>query len=215
MENKDINIAEILSVDDFPNEIWRDIPLLKGQYQASNMGRIKRKAAGKIREHILKQFKVGEYMSVGLSGGNIKMQRRVHRLVAMTFIPNPNKLPCINHKDENKLNNTATNLEWCNIKYNCNYGTSILRCSEARKNNKYSKKVEKVDKNGIVVRVYPSLKECKREGYNAQIISQLCNHKCGCRYKTHKGYLWRFHKDNINNEHLLGTTDPYTEGGSK
>lgn len=118
MENNKINIAEILSIDDFPNEIWRDIPLLKGQYQASNMGRIKRKAAGKIREHILKQFKVGEYMSVGLSGGNIKMQRRVHRLVAMTFIPNPNKLPCINHKDENKLNNTATNLEWCNIKYN-------------------------------------------------------------------------------------------------
>lgn len=85
MENNKINIAEILSIDDFPNEIWRDIPLLKGQYQASNMGRIKRKAAGKIREHILKQFKVGEYMSVGLSGGNIKMQRRVHRLVAMTF----------------------------------------------------------------------------------------------------------------------------------
>ena len=162
-------------------------------------------AAGKIREHILKQFRVGEYMSVGPSVNNVRTQRRVHRLVAMAFIPNPNRFPCINHKDENKLNNTVANLEWCDVKYNCNYGTSILRCSESRKNNKYSKKVEKVDRQGNIVAIYPSLKECKRNGYNAQIISQLCNQKSGCRYKTHKGYFWRFHKDNVCNEHLLGT----------
>lgn len=204
MENK-INIAEILSVDDLPNEIWKDIPGYKGFYQASNFGRIKRMTAGKTREHILKQFQVGEYMSVGPSINNVKMQRRVHRLVAMAFIPNPNMFPCINHKDENKLNNTVANLEWCDVKYNCNYGTSILRCSESRKNNKYSKKVEKVDKQGNIVAIYPSLKECKRNGYNIRIISQLCNQKRGCRYKTHKGYFWRFHKDNVSNEHLLGT----------
>lgn len=202
-----INIAEILSVDDLPNEIWKDIPGYKGFYQASNLGRIKRMTAGKTREHILKQFQVGEYMSVGPSINSVKMQRRVHRLVAMAFIPNPNWFPCINHKDENKLNNTVANLEWCDVKYNCNYGTSILRCSESRKNNKYSKKVEKVDKQGNIVAIYPSLKECKRNGYNIRIISQLCNQKRGCRYKTHKGYFWRFHKDNVSNEHLLGTTD--------
>lgn len=205
MEEK-INIAEILSIEDLPNEVWKDIPSLKGRYQASNMGRIKRIASGKIREHILKQFRVGEYMSVGPSVNNVRVQRRVHRLVAMAFIPNPNRLPCINHKDENKLNNTVVNLEWCDVKYNCNYGTSIIRGSESRKNNKYSKKVEKVDKLGNIVAIYPSLKECKRNGYNVQIISQLCNHKCGCRYKTHKGYFWRFHKDNVGNESLLGTT---------
>ncbi len=202
-----INIAEILSVDDLPNEIWKDIPGYKGFYQASNLGRIKRMTAGKTREHILKQFQVGEYMSVGPSINNVKMQRRVHRLVAMAFIPNPNRFPCINHKDENKLNNTVANLEWCDVKYNCNYGTSILRCSESRKNNKYSKIVEKVDKQGNIVAIYPSLKECKRNGYNIRIISQLCNQKRGCRYKTHKGYFWRFHKDNVSNEHLLGITD--------
>ena len=206
MENK-INIAEILSIDDLPNEIWKDIPGYKGFYQASNLGRIKRMAAGKIREHILKQFRVGEYMSVGPSVNNVRTQRRVHRLVAMAFIPNPNRFPCINHKDENKLSNTVANLEWCDVKYNCNYGTSILRCSESRKNNKYSKKVEKVDRQGNIVAIYPSLKECKRNGYNAQIISQLCNQKSGCRYKTHKGYFWRFHKDNVCNEHLLGTNN--------
>ena len=206
MENK-INIAEILSIDDLPNEIWKDIPGYKGFYQASNLGRIKRMAAGKIREHILKQFRVGEYMSVGPSVNNVRTQRRVHRLVAMAFIPNPNRFPCINHKDENKLNNTVANLEWCDVKYNCNYGTSILRCSESRKNNKYSKKVAKVDRQGNIVAIYPSLKECKRNGYNAQIISQLCNQKSGCRYKTHKGYFWRFHKDNVCNEHLLGTNN--------
>lgn len=202
-----INIAEILSVDDLPNEIWKDIPGYKGFYQASNLGRIKRMTAGRTREHILKQFQVGEYMSVGPSINNVKMQRRVHRLVAMEFIPNPNRFPCINHKDENKLNNTVANLEWCDVKYNCNYGTSILRCSESRKNNKYSKKVEKVDKQGNIVAIYPSLKECKRNGYNIRIISQLCNQKRGCRYKTHKGYFWRFHKDNVSNEHLYNITD--------
>ena len=149
------------------------------------------------------------YLQVKLSKEGKWYYKRVHRLVAEAFIPNPNRFPCINHKDENKLNNTVANLEWCDVKYNCNYGTSILRCSESRKNNKYSKKVEKVDRQGNIVAIYPSLKECKRNGYNAQIISQLCNQKSGCRYKTHKGYFWRFHKDNVCNEHLLGTNKAF------
>ncbi len=45
----------------------------------------------------------------------------VHRLVAKAFIPNPNNYPCVNHKDENKSNNHADNLEWCTYKYNVQY----------------------------------------------------------------------------------------------
>ena len=48
-----------------------------------------------------------------------------HRIVATTFIPNPDNLPQVNHKDENKLNNSVDNLEWCDEKYNSNYGTRI------------------------------------------------------------------------------------------
>ena len=54
----------------------------------------------------------------------------IHRLVAIAFIPNPNDLPQVNHKDENKLNNNVDNLEWCSSKYNANYGTRIKRITE-------------------------------------------------------------------------------------
>ena len=63
------------------------------------------------------------YLVVILTHNGIKKSKRVHRLVAEAFIPNPNNLPEINHKDENKLNNSVDNLEWCNRTYNNNYGT--------------------------------------------------------------------------------------------
>ena len=57
----------------------------------------------------------------------------VHRLVAEAFLENPENLPCINHKDENKLNNCVDNLEWCTIAYNNCYGDRLKRVSEANK----------------------------------------------------------------------------------
>lgn len=63
----------------------------------------------------------------------------VHRLVAMTFIPNPENLPQVNHKDENKLNNNVGNLEWCGVKYNINYGTRTERATQSNINNEHFK----------------------------------------------------------------------------
>lgn len=123
------------------NEIWKDIPNFEGYYQASNLGRIKsvtRKAKVKIlnndyrtvKGQLLSPAKTRDgYLKVSLSKNHKRYYFKVHRLVAITFIPNPNNYPCVNHIDENKLNNKIDNLEWCTIKYNCNYGTRNKRIS--------------------------------------------------------------------------------------
>lgn len=115
-------------------EIWKDIPNYEGLYQVSNLGRVKVldryvnsgiKDNNKVKrkEQILKQYMKRGYFQVTLIHNNQRHYFNVHRLVAIAFIPNPNKYPQVNHKDENKLNNFVDNLEWCDAKYNCNYGT--------------------------------------------------------------------------------------------
>ena len=74
---------------------------------------------------------------------------RIHRLVAKAFIPNPNNLPQVNHKDENKENNCMSNLEWCTNDYNGTYGTRILRISEKRRGKSTHNSI-KVEILGIV-----------------------------------------------------------------
>ena len=119
-------------------EEWRDIEGYEGLYQVSNLGRVKslRNNHGQFREKILKpgKNKLG-YLQVNLyKEGKIK-RCLVHRLVAETFIPNVNNYTQVNHKDENKTNNCVSNLEWCNRKYNMNYGTRSKRASEKQSEN--------------------------------------------------------------------------------
>lgn len=80
---------------------------------------------------IAPQRNVHGYAIIKLMKGGKDITYRVHRLVAMAFVPNPEKLPCINHKDENKLNNNPNNLEWCDNRYNNNYGTRNKRISKS------------------------------------------------------------------------------------
>ena len=109
-------------------EIWKDIEGYEGRYKVSNKGRV---YDNKLDKFI--GYESLGYMCVALCKDKKQKKCRVHRLVAQAFIPNPDNLPGINHKDENKTNNCVENLEWCTVKYNTNYGTSIQRQKETKK----------------------------------------------------------------------------------
>lgn len=166
-------------------EIWRDIEGFEGLYQVSSYGRIKSLNYNKTKqERILKNFlnKKG-YLQVNLhKDGKIK-KFSVHRLVATAFLENPNNLPQVNHKDENKSNNCVSNLEWCDCQYNINYGTRTEKTVE-----KCSKQVYQYSLNGNLIKVWESSKECGRNGFNQGAISSCCNEKI----KTHKGFIWSY-----------------------
>lgn len=120
------------------NVVWKDIEGYEGIYQISNYGEVMRLMSYDSRNHlrnskILKQRKNKDgYMVVGLHKNSKEKKYLVHRLVAKAFISNPNKLPEINHIDENKQNNSVPNLEWCNRKYNVNYGNAQKKRVETR-----------------------------------------------------------------------------------
>ena len=110
-------------------EIWLNIEGYSN-YMISNYGRVKSlnyRRTGKEKILSLKKDKKGYYY-ITLSKDGIGRNYKIHRLVAQAFIPNPNNLPQVNHKDENPSNNCVENLEWCTNEYNLNYG----KCQEKR-----------------------------------------------------------------------------------
>ena len=166
----------------FNNEIWKDIDGYESIYEISNLGRVRFLKFKKIR--ILRNEKdVNGYLRVTLRKDGIKKRYKVHRLVAQAFIPNPNNLPQVNHKDEDKTNNRVENLEWCDAKYNMNYGTARKRMVE-----KIQKVVIQIDKNtNVIVNIFPSAKEAK-------IQTGICHISSCCRNerKTAGGYKWKY-----------------------
>lgn len=169
-------------------EVWKDILGYEGHYQVSNKGRVKSLKQGK--ERILKQIinKRG-YLRICLIKNGKKKIYMVHRLVAKSFLPNPNSLPQINHKDEDKTNNKVENLEWCDQKYNHNYGTINQRISEKMTNGKLSKPVLQFTKDGKFVKEWKSTMDAKRNlGYASCHISSCCTG----RYKSAYGFIWKY-----------------------
>lgn len=168
-------------------EQWKDIKGYEGLYQVSNLGRVKSFYNGK--EQIMKGAKRRGYPSVKLTKDKKEKWWTIHRLVAEAFIPNPDNLPMINHKNEIKTDNRVENLEWCTAKYNTNYGSRNEKVSNKRKNDSQSKTVFQYTLDGEFIKEYPSLGEIKRQlGYDKGNIAACCNGK----YKKAYGFIWHY-----------------------
>ena len=196
-------------------EIWRT-PIVNGEpyedYQVSNLGRIMSLNYGRTRKPKLRSLNKTKsgYLQVQLSKNKKKDKFYVHRIVAETFLPNPDNLPQVNHKiegDEGKtmnfvffnedgsINKEKTTIEWVTAKENTNYGTRNKRAgktlSKTQTNGKHSKPVLQFTLDGKFVREWPSAMECGRNGFITSCVIRCCN---GER-KSHKGFIWRYKED--------------------
>lgn len=188
-------------------EVWKNIHGYEGQYQVSNLGRVKSldridargwKRKGKIIKATANQ---DGYLVVGLTKNNFHKKFFVHRLVAKEFIPNPNNHPIINHKDEDKSNNNLENLEWCDYKYNSNYGNAKEKAVSNR-NYDYSKTdysaiaaknrkpiiAKSIDEEKIIE--FPSVKSVREKGFNLTIVSSILNNRR--KGKVYKNMTWEY-----------------------
>lgn len=167
-------------------ELWRMIPGYEGLYMVSNFGRVK----SLKRNIILKERLAKEgYVRVVLYKHSKGKSYYIHRLVAQAFLENPNNYRCVNHKDENKRNNHADNLEYCTHKYNSNYGTAKSRHREKMK--KYFKPVYQYTLDGKYVSEYESIAHASlMTGYSQQNIGKCCLGK----YQQAYGFQWSNYK---------------------
>lgn len=191
------------------NEVWKDVTFLnnifKGRYQISNLGRVRSlsftyviKRQGekdRIITNTPKILKLGTdkngYKTVCLKSKFSKSHLvKVHRLVAWEFIPNPNKFSIINHKDETKDNNVVSNLEWCDILYNNNYGTRNEKIKLSKLNYSYNSiPIVQLDLNFNLIKEWKSGRFCCRSINATQSrLNDCCNHKS----KSHKGFIFMF-----------------------
>ena len=167
-------------------EEWRDVPGFEGLYQVSNYGRVRRIYNGKVK--VMTQRHRGKgYLGVTLIKNGIKKDFYVHRLVAETFIPNPDNLPQVNHKNLNKEDNSVDNLEWVtnvdNMRHRLKYGAPVKR------KGKNAIKIKQYLLDGTYVRTWDSLQQIQNTlGIHHSNISDCCK---GVARQSH-GYIWSY-----------------------
>ena len=211
-----------IDITDFPNEIWKDAVGFEDTLQVSNLGRIRRKAFNHTifngvnsfrKAHIVKpQLRKGGYYHITIHcKGKVRLML-VHRLVAMAFIPNPHNLPQVNHKDENPSNNCVDNLEWCDQKYNSNYGTNGQRISAKLTNGLRGKVVEQYDRKGNFIKEFPSVAEVSRLlGLTTSSVARCCNGSK--KYSIVGGCQWKY-KGSDKQIQILPVINKYLQDGT-
>ena len=180
-----------IELQDLPGELWKEIRFTDGQYYISNKGRVKskyyiRNGRKIFKDYIISPTKITQgYYKISIKFINestIKLVS-IHRLVAEAFILNPNNYPCVNHKDEDKSNNCADNLEWCTEAYNNSYGTRLERVSQAQ-----SKPITRFDLEGNFIANYPSASHAaKLLNYERRAIDRAVIGKSKISY----GSIWK------------------------
>ena len=199
------------------HEIWRPIVGYEGLYEVSNLGRVR--SMGHYVTQIgycgtpFTRFYKGRiintpptrngYETLTLSNGSKRETKSVHRLVAEAFIPNPDNLPQVNHKNEVKTDNRAENLEWCTIAYNVTYGHRIEKAARAK-----SKPVLQITRGGTVVASFMSISSAAEEtGIQYRNIYVVANREKllernpqGKVRKTAGGFVWVYLEDYTTNE---------------
>ena len=193
-------------------EQWRtavyDGEIYEGLYKVSNWGRIlSLNYRNTGRAELMTPVEIPNgYFQVGLwKNGECKMCY-VHRLIAETFLPNPENKPCVNHKIEGKkgktmnmvifnedgsINKEKTTIEWATYEENNNYETRNERISKAMTNGKLSKRVLQLSLDGELIREWESTRECGRNGFCFSAVAACCRGEL----KSHKGFLWMYYDD--------------------
>lgn len=166
-------------------EHWKEVLGFDVLYEVSNLGRVRtryNRFTGYTDDYnYLEPIDNGTgYLRFNWFLNGKQKTVYLHSLVANAFLDNPNNYNEINHKDENKLNNTVDNLEWCDHNYNCNYGTRNKRLSE-----KTGVKIRCVE-TGIV---YDSLKDASEK---MNVVKSAINNCLKGRSKTCSGYRWEY-----------------------
>ena len=183
-------------MENFENEIWKDIPEYEGRYQASNLGRIKSLNYNRSGKSGILKAGGNIYCVVTLFKNGNRKGFLVHRLVWKTFngaIPDGME---VNHIDENPRNNSLLNLNLLFPHQNSNWKHHNFNLSkslkEKNKNGKLSKSVLQFNFNNELINEYPSTHQVERElGYFATIIAKCCRGKLKQAY----GYIWKYKKD--------------------
>ena len=183
-------------------EIWKDIKGYEGLYQVSNLGKVKslKKEVNfysglykevkkrKYKERIINLKKTNRgYMNITLYKNGIRKHFNVHRLVADTFILNPNNLPEVNHKDGNKENNCVDNLEWVTRSENMQHSlkTGLFKPKK--------KALIQYDLKGNFVKRWETIKDFLIEN-NMNLKSSGITNCCKGRQRTAYGYIWEYDK---------------------
>lgn len=161
-------------------------------YEISNLGNLRRLNSNKLRKM---QVDKDGYNVITIWKNGKSYFKRINRLVAGAFIPNPDNLPIVNHKDENKQNNHVDNLEWCTVEYNNIY-------SKARV-------IIQLDLDGNFICEYSSIKEAEIEtGFSSSHIQDCCD-QTKIHNKTFKNFQWLYKEDyDINKNYKINNPMP-------